>query len=62
VMANEVGVALHEAVAMASANPARALGLTAKGKLEAGADADLIVMSPRLEVLQTFVGGERILL
>ena len=34
------GVPLHEAVAMASTNPARALGLTSKGKLEAGADAD----------------------
>jgi N-acetylglucosamine-6-phosphate deacetylase len=45
---------------MASANPARALGLTAKGKLEAGADADLVVLSPGLDVLQMFLGGERI--
>jgi N-acetylglucosamine-6-phosphate deacetylase len=62
VLANEVGVPLHEAVAMASANPARALGLTAKGKLEAGADADFVVLSPQFEVMQTFVAGERILL
>jgi N-acetylglucosamine-6-phosphate deacetylase len=62
VMVNEVGIPLVEAVAMASANPARALGLTAKGKLEAGADADLVVFSPQLEVVQTFVGGERVFL
>jgi N-acetylglucosamine-6-phosphate deacetylase len=57
---NQSGVPLHEAVAMASANPARALGLNAKGRLEAGADADLVVLSPGLEVLQTFVAGERV--
>ena len=39
--------------------PARALGLDAKGRLEAGADADFVVLSPELEVLQTFVAGER---
>ena len=60
VMVNEVGVPLPEAVAMASANPARALGLNTKGKLAAGADADLVVISPDLDVLQTFVAGEEI--
>ncbi len=59
-MVNQVGVPLHEAVAMASANPARALGLNTKGKLEAGADADFVVLSPELEVLQTFVAGEEV--
>src|SRR5256714_1472295 len=62
VMVDQVGVPLHEAVAMATANPARALGLTTKGKLEAGADADLVVLSPQLEVAQTFVDGEQIFL
>lgn len=60
VMVHEVGVPLPEAVTMASANPARALGLTAKGKLQSGADADLVVISPQLEVVETFVGGEQI--
>jgi N-acetylglucosamine-6-phosphate deacetylase len=58
VMVKQVGVPLHEAIAMASANPARALGLATKGKLEAGADADFVVLSPGLDVLQTFVAGE----
>jgi N-acetylglucosamine-6-phosphate deacetylase len=62
VMVNEVGVPLHEAVAMASPNPARALGLTSKGKLETGLDADFVVFSPKLEVHQTFVAGEQICL
>jgi N-acetylglucosamine-6-phosphate deacetylase len=59
VMVNQVGLPLHEAVAMAATNPARALGLTTKGKLKAGADADFVVMSPKLEVVQTFAAGER---
>jgi N-acetylglucosamine-6-phosphate deacetylase len=62
VMVNEVNIPLHEAVTMASANPARALGSERKGKLEAGADADLVVLSPELNVLRTFVAGERIFL
>jgi N-acetylglucosamine-6-phosphate deacetylase len=59
-MVLEVGVPLPEAIAMASANPARALGLSAKGRLEADADADFVVLSEDLEVQQTFVAGERI--
>ncbi|MFL6590005.1 MAG: N-acetylglucosamine-6-phosphate deacetylase, partial [Chthoniobacterales bacterium] len=58
VMVNQVGVPLPEAIAMATANPARALGLEKKGKLEVGSDADLVVISPGIEVAQTFVGGE----
>ena len=54
---NKVGIPLHEAVAMASANPARALESETKGRLEAGADADFVVLSPDLEVRQTFVAG-----
>jgi N-acetylglucosamine-6-phosphate deacetylase len=60
VMVEQVGVPLHEAVSMATANPARPLGLATKGKLEVGADANLVVLSPQLEVVQTFVGGEQI--
>ena len=54
----QVGIPLHEAVGMASANPARALGLTTKGTLDAGADADLVVFSPKFEVVQTLRAGE----
>jgi N-acetylglucosamine-6-phosphate deacetylase len=57
---NQVGVPLHEAITMATANPARCLGFSAKGKLEVGADADLVVLSQDLEVVETFLGAERI--
>src|SRR5438094_6879718 len=59
-MASKVNVPLHEAIAMATKNPARAIGLKPKGRLSVGADADLVILSPNLEVSQTFVGGEEI--
>jgi len=59
-MVEMVGLPLHEAIAMASANPARALESKTKGVLEVGADADFVVLSPKLELLKTFVGGRQI--
>jgi N-acetylglucosamine-6-phosphate deacetylase len=59
-MMRVVGVPLHEAITMATANPARAIVLKKKGRLAVGADADLIVLSPDLEILRTFVRGEEI--
>lgn len=59
-MVRDVGVPLHDAVGMATRNPARALGCATKGKLEVGCDADLVVLSPDLDVVQTFVGAESI--
>ncbi len=60
VAVNDVKIPLHEAVAMATVNPADALGSKAKGRLEVGADADFVVLSADLEVLQTFVAGKQI--
>lgn len=60
VMVNEVGIPLNEAVAMASANPARTLGFQRKGKLEIGAEADLVVLAPDLNVLRTIVAGDEV--
>ena len=59
-MVRQVGVPLHEAIAMATANPARAVPLPEKGTLEVGTDADFVVLSPELDVLETFVAGEEI--
>jgi N-acetylglucosamine-6-phosphate deacetylase len=59
-MVREVNVPLHEAVAMATRNPARAIGLKSKGQLAAGADADFVILTPDLRVLRTFVAGEEI--
>jgi N-acetylglucosamine-6-phosphate deacetylase len=60
VMVRDVGVPLHEAIAMASLQPARTLNLERKGRIAEGADGDLLVLSPDLEVLQTFVRCEEV--
>jgi len=36
------------------------IGLTSKGQFKIGGDADLVVISPELEVVRTFLGGEEI--
>jgi len=59
-MVRDVNVPLHEAVAMATRNPARAVGLETKGCLIAGADADFVALSPQLEVMRTFAAGEKV--
>jgi N-acetylglucosamine-6-phosphate deacetylase len=59
-MVRDVDVPLHEATTMATANPARVIGLEMKGRLAVGADADFVVFSPDLEVVRTFAGGEEI--
>ena len=59
-MITKVNVPLHEAVRMATENPARAIGLETKGRLEVGADADLVVLSPELEVVRTLASGKEI--
>lgn len=59
-MVRKVNVPLNEAVAMATQNPARAIGLATKGRLAVGADADFVVLSPELDVLRTFAAGKEI--
>ncbi len=60
-MVQKVGVPLSDAVTMATANPVRVLEQSGrKGTLEIGADADFVVFSPELDVVQTFVAGRRI--
>ena len=59
-MVLEVDIPLHEAVMMATENPARCLGLGTKGRLAIDADADLVVLSPELEVVGTFAGGNQV--
>jgi N-acetylglucosamine-6-phosphate deacetylase len=59
-MVREVNIPLNEAVAMATTNPARAISLETKGRLIVGADADLIVLSPKLDVVRAFVAGEEV--
>jgi N-acetylglucosamine-6-phosphate deacetylase len=52
-------ISVEEAVAMASTNSARLLGLgDHKGEIKAGFDADLIVLDERLSVRATMVAGQ----
>jgi N-acetylglucosamine-6-phosphate deacetylase len=56
-MIRNAEVPLPDAIAMASRNPARETGLSDKGEIAIGKDADLVVLSPELEVLQTYIAG-----
>ena len=54
----EMGIPLTEAVACATSNPARALGiLDDYGTLEPGKYADVVLLSPDLKVLQVVKHG-----
>jgi N-acetylglucosamine-6-phosphate deacetylase len=46
-----------EALTMASRTPADLLGLSSKGRIAAGADADLVLLDSDLHVQQTLIGG-----
>jgi N-acetylglucosamine-6-phosphate deacetylase len=57
-MVGMAGVSLVDAVRMASANPARALGLSGrKGSVEERKDADIVIFSVDFKVRKTLVAG-----
>jgi N-acetylglucosamine-6-phosphate deacetylase len=56
-MMHKVDVPINEAITMATENPARAIGFEPKGRLTLGTDADLVVLSPEIEVVRTFAAG-----
>ena len=53
-----LGVPLADALEAASGVPARVLGLSAVGRLERGAPADVVVLDDGLEIERVLVGGE----
>ncbi|MHB1126916.1 MAG: N-acetylglucosamine-6-phosphate deacetylase [Bacillota bacterium] len=54
-----LGVPLYQAVAMASVNPARVLGLEGrKGSIEPGKEADLVILDRSLSPRRVIVGGK----
>jgi N-acetylglucosamine-6-phosphate deacetylase len=58
VLINDVGLTVPEAFAMVTATPARITGIdAAKGTLEAGKDADLVVFNSDFGVWRTMIGG-----
>jgi N-acetylglucosamine-6-phosphate deacetylase len=59
-MVNEVGVPIPDACKMASANPARQLGLDASiGTLEPGKRADVLLLDDALSLRHVWVGGRQ---
>jgi N-acetylglucosamine-6-phosphate deacetylase len=52
------GCSLLQAAACAASNPAQVLGLTHTGRLQAGLNADLVLLNPSAQVLATLVQGE----
>lgn len=54
----ELGIPLPEAIAMATRTPARILGLSNKGRIEKGADADLVLLDEQYNVVWTMVEGQ----
>lgn len=56
----KAGIPLDGASRMASETPARSLGLDDRGRLEPGLRADLVVLDTALNVLEVYVGGQRI--
>ncbi len=59
-MVDRLGVSLGEAAVMASTNPARMLGAGDRGRLQPGARADMILLSPELELKAVFVAGNEL--
>jgi N-acetylglucosamine-6-phosphate deacetylase len=49
---------LHEAISMATINPAKQLRLANKGRVAVGCDADLVVLNQALEVVLTMREGQ----
>ena len=60
-LVQNVGVPLEQAVGMATSNPARALRRAhERGRLAVGLRSDLVLISPSLEIVATYVGGARV--
>ena len=55
-----LGLPLERAWALASRNPARSLGLHDLGSIGVGKKASLVVLSPDLAVVETWVAGRRV--
>lgn len=58
-MREKMEMPLEEALRMASAYPAQAIGASGKGKLLPGFDADFVMLTPDLQMHSTWIGGEK---
>ena len=53
----EMGVTLHDAIKMASKTPAEILGISGKGQIKNGYDADLVLLDKDFNVVWTMING-----
>ena len=60
VAVQEAGIPLPDAVKMMTLTPARIMGLTSKGRLAAGMDADIVVFDGNIRIRQVFAKGSPI--
>jgi N-acetylglucosamine-6-phosphate deacetylase len=60
VMIEQAGVGIGDAAVMAATNPAKLVGANDRGRIDVGASADLIVLSPALELKSVHIGGREI--
>ena len=58
---HSIGFSLCDIFRAAALNPAELLGLKRKGRIEAGKDADLLILNKDLGIERVFVRGERVL-
>ena len=59
-MANLAGAPLTDAVRMATMTPARIANITGKGVLRVGFDADICVFDNDINVLATYIKGNKV--
>ena len=60
VAVKEAGIPLTDAVRMITATPARIMGLTNKGSIAPGMDADLVVFDEEITVQKVFAKGRKV--
>ena len=59
-MHEKLDTPLEEALRMASAYPAQAMGASDKGNLRPGFDADFVILTPDIQIHSTWIGGEKV--
>ena len=59
VLTKEAGIPITEAIKLITENPAKAMGLSDKGLIEDGMDADFVVFDGDISVKAVFVGGQK---
>ncbi len=59
-LVHQVGLPLETAFTAATATPAESIGLTSKGRIAPGLDADIVLFDRELRPVQTFVAGQSI--